>query len=69
MEVMNSHTLPEIIREDDLSKSLHNSFLAPTWHSMCYEYPVEKDEAVSKNKFVAKFESVARMIHEQVSRQ
>ena len=55
-------TLPEIVREDGPIQTFACQFSGATWHPTCYDYPVERYEALSKKKFMAKFESVAKAI-------
>ncbi|HEY4046201.1 MAG TPA: Rieske 2Fe-2S domain-containing protein [Acidobacteriaceae bacterium] len=54
--------LPEISREQGHIKVLACQFSGATWHPTCYDYPVERYEATSKKKYIAKFESVAKAI-------
>ena len=55
-------TLPEIVRENGPIQTFACQFSGATWHPTCYDYPVERYEALSKKKFMAKFESVAKAI-------
>jgi len=55
-------TLPEIVREEGPIKVFACQFSGATWHPTCYDYPVERYETVSKKKYMAKFESVAKAI-------
>jgi UDP-MurNAc hydroxylase len=55
-------TLPEIIREEGPIKVFACQFSGATWHPTCYDYPVDKYERYSKQKYMAKFESVAKAI-------
>lgn len=54
--------LPEISREQGPIKVLACQFSGATWHPTCYDYPVERYEAISKKKYIAKFETVAKAI-------
>jgi UDP-MurNAc hydroxylase len=54
--------LPEISREQGPIKVFACQFSGATWHPTCYDYPVERYEAFSKKKYIAKFESVAKAI-------
>jgi UDP-MurNAc hydroxylase len=54
--------LPEIMNEDGPIRVFACQFSGATWHPTCYEYPPERYEALSKKKYLAKFESVAKAI-------
>jgi UDP-MurNAc hydroxylase len=55
-------TLSEIVREEGRIKVFACQFSGATWHPTCYDYPVDKYEMYSKEKYLAKFESVAKAI-------
>jgi UDP-MurNAc hydroxylase len=55
-------TLSEIVREESPIKVFACQFSGATWHPTCYDYPVDKYETYSKEKYLAKFESVAKAI-------
>jgi UDP-MurNAc hydroxylase len=54
--------LPDIVREEGPIKIFACQFSGATWHPTCYDYPVAKYESISKKKYTAKFESVAKAI-------
>ena len=54
--------LPRIVQEDGPIKVFACQFSGATWHPTCYEYPPERYEVLSRKKFRAKFESVAKAI-------
>jgi UDP-MurNAc hydroxylase len=55
-------TLAEIVQEEGPIKVFACQFSGATWHPTCYDYPVDKYETYSKEKYLAKFESVAKAI-------
>jgi UDP-MurNAc hydroxylase len=55
-------TLPEIVRDEGPIKVFACQFSGATWHPTCYDYPIDKYETYSKEKYLAKFESVAKAI-------
>jgi UDP-MurNAc hydroxylase len=55
-------TLSEIVREEGPIKIFACQFSGATWHPTCYDYPTDKYETYSKEKYLAKFESVAKAI-------
>jgi UDP-MurNAc hydroxylase len=56
--------LPEIVSEDGPIGIFACQFCGATWHPTCYEYPTERYESLSKKKYLAKFESVAKAIEQ-----
>jgi UDP-MurNAc hydroxylase len=54
--------LPEIAAEDGPIKIFACQFSGATWHPTCYQYDRGKYESISKKKFLAKFESVAKAV-------
>jgi UDP-MurNAc hydroxylase len=54
--------LPVIAREEGSIDVLAAQFSGANWHPVCYDYPRERYEAISKKKNMAKFHSVAQAI-------
>lgn len=54
--------LPVIRREEGPIDVLASQFSGANWHPVCYEYPPERYEAISRKKVMAKFNMVARGI-------
>ena len=54
--------LPGIKREEDSIDVLTTQFSGANWHPVCYEYPRQRYEAISKKKVMAKFHAVAQGI-------
>jgi UDP-MurNAc hydroxylase len=54
--------LPVIKREEGHVDVLAMQFSGANWHPVCYEYPPERYEAISKKKIMAKFNAVAQGI-------
>lgn len=54
--------LPVIRREEGSIDVLATQFSGANWHPVCYEYPVERYESISRKKVMAKFNGVAQGI-------
>jgi UDP-MurNAc hydroxylase len=57
-----SDALPVIRREEGRVDVLAMQFSGANWHPVCYDYPPERYEAISKKKVMAKFNAVAQSI-------
>jgi UDP-MurNAc hydroxylase len=54
--------LPIIRREEGSIDVLATQFSGANWHPVCYDYPPQRYEAISKKKVMAKFNAVAQGI-------
>jgi len=54
--------LPVIRREEGSIDVLATQFSGANWHPVCYDYPQERYESISKKKVMAKFNAVAQGI-------
>jgi UDP-MurNAc hydroxylase len=54
--------LPVIKREEGRIDVLAMQFSGANWHPVCYDYPADRYEAISRKKVMAKFHSVAQAI-------
>src|SRR4051812_12375680 len=54
--------IPEILRDDGPISIFTCQFSGATWHPVCYDYPRDVYERISRQKMLSKFEAVAKAI-------